>query len=162
MAMEMDGPFPIEHLDEWFEGEVAVWRRLSFRFVFLESFPLFLVGLSFGENLTLKRAIFMRVPGAAPVPYTPLGFSPLANLIPPNMLDENTHRLGSDSLEFDVKSLPTDGVARARHNVGRGHTSRQGHANAGIVGVDGVVVLVDPVAQALSFRSHPDSPRPGA
>ena len=40
--------------------------------------------------------------------------------------------------ELDVEGLPADDVAAAGHDVGGGDAAGQGHADAGVVGLDGV------------------------
>src|SRR5439155_14715610 len=75
----------------------------------------------------------------------------------------DAHLLDGPAAELDVERLAADDVAGAGHDVGRGDAAGDGHADAGVVGEDGVdgpAAALDRPAPLVGVRAA--RPRPDA
>ena len=70
----------------------------------------------------------------------------------------HAHLLDGPAAELDVERLPADDVAGAGHDVRGGDAAGRGHADAGIVRVDGVDAPARSAAPARSSRCRRNCP----
>src|SRR5262249_28334669 len=67
-----------------------------------------------------------------------LGVLAVGHLQPAQHLALDAHQLDRAAAQLDVDRLPADDVGGAGHDVGGGDAPSDGHADAGVVGVEGV------------------------
>ena len=125
VAVEVDRPLPLQHLDERLQGEVAVRPSSP-----ASRLRLVLAGLD--ELLALQRGdLHARERGLLLVPAVALRVLAVGHLQAAEdlgavrQLAGDAHLLDGAAAELDVERLPADDVAGAGHDVGGGDAAGQ-------------------------------------
>ncbi len=141
VTVKVNRALPLQHFDERFQSRIGFGHRAGFAigFRFAKLGPFLLVIACFDELLALERSDFHARERCLAAAAVALGVLAISHLqAAENGHIGNAHLLDGVSAKLDVDGLAADDVAAAGHDIGGGDAAGLGHANAGIVGPDGV------------------------